>query len=382
MKTTSQSDYGKIKSIYIKNVDEAFVNEATVDQQWKELNFLSKPDLFKAREEYKKFEVLLKSNGAELHYLPQDNSVSIDSIYCRDAAIATDYGVIICNMGKAARANEPEAERKMFTQKGMKILGSIVAPGTLEGGDVAWLDERTLAVGHTYRTNEKGIQQLKALLNPFGVNVITVSLPHYKGPSDVFHLMSILSPVDKDLAVVYSPLMPSVFRKELLSRGFDLVEVPEDEFDSMGCNVLAIAPRTCIMVAGNPKTKAALEKAGCTVFEYEGNEIVVLQAPHRNEIERRLRAVGQVQILSEHQGLKGAQPYEEKDHFGHVKKILREQCFLKKGNFDRLIKHDPRAHEEGRKKHRRVTGEVLEQKDDASRSRPSKVGPAKRAAQA
>ena len=273
MKTTCQSEFGKIKSIFIKNVSDAFINEATIDKEWKALNFLSKPDLQKAKQEYKKFEELLTNNGSELNYFAPDDSVSMDSIYCRDAAIATDQGMIICNMGKPARANEPEAERKAFAKKGIKILGRIEAPGTLEGGDVAWLDEKTLAVGHTYRTNEKGIQQLKALLNPFGINVITVSLPHYKGPSDVFHLMSILSPVDRDLAVVYSPLMPIVFRKELLTRGYDLVEVPEEEFESMGCNVLAIAPRTCIMVAENPKTKAALEKAGCKVFEYEGTEI-------------------------------------------------------------------------------------------------------------
>lgn len=275
MKSTCQSEYGKIKSIFIKNVSDAFVNEDTIDKEWRALNFLSKPDLQKAKQEYEKFEELLASNGTVLNYFPKDDSVSIDSIYCRDAALATDYGMIICNMGKPARANEPEAERKAFTKKGIKILGRIEAPGTLEGGDVAWLDEKTMAVGHTYRTNEKGIQQLKALLNPFGVNVITVSLPHYKGPSDVFHLMSILSPVDKDLAVVYSPLMPIVFRKELLNRGFELVEVPEEEFDSMGCNVLAIAPRKCLVVAGNPKTKAALETGGCKVFEYEGTEISV-----------------------------------------------------------------------------------------------------------
>ena len=273
MKSTYQSEFGKIKSIFIKNVSDAFVNDAAIDKQWKELNFLSKPDLSKARQEYKMFEELLATNGTEVHYFPQDDSVSMDSVYCRDAAIATDHGMIICNMGKPARANEPEAERKAFVMKGIKILGSIEAPGTVEGGDVAWLDEKTLAVGYTYRTNEKGIQQLKSLLNPFGINVITVSLPHYKGPSDVFHLMSILSPVDRDLAVVYSPLMPIVFRKELLTRGYELVEVPEEEFDSMGCNVLAIAPRRCLMVAGNPKTKATLEKAGCKVFEYEGTEI-------------------------------------------------------------------------------------------------------------
>ena len=275
MKTTCQSEFGKIKSIFIKNVSDAFVNEAIIDKEWKALNFLSKPDLQKAKQEYKKFEELLANNGTELNYFPKDNSVSMDSIYCRDAAIATNHGMIICNMGKPARANEPEAERKAFAKNGNIILGSIQYPGTVEGGDVAWLDENTLAVGHTYRTNEKGIQQLKSLLNPFGINIITVQLPHYKGPSDVFHLMSILSPVDKDLAVVYSPLMPIVFRKELLDRGYELVEVPEEEFDSMGCNVLAIAPRTCLMVKGNPKTMNGLEKAGCTVLEYEGMEISV-----------------------------------------------------------------------------------------------------------
>lgn len=275
MKTTYQSESGKIKSVFIKNVRQAFVNEDTIANQWKQLNYLSKPDLSKAEEEYKKFEALLKSEGAELHYLPQDGTVSMDSIYCRDAAIATDAGVILCNMGKPARANEPEAERKAFEKNGIKILGKITAPGTVEGGDVAWLDEKTLAVGHTYRTNPEGIEQLRALLKPAGVTVLSVPLPHYKGPSDVFHLMSILSPVDKNLAVVYSPLMPIVFRQELLSRGYGLVEVQEDEFDSMGCNVLAIAPRKCLMVAGNPKTKAGLEKAGCTVLEYEGQEISV-----------------------------------------------------------------------------------------------------------
>jgi len=275
MKTTHQSEFGKIKSVFIKNVRHAFVSDETISSQWKALNYLGKPDLSKAEEEYKKFEALLRGEGAELHYFPEDSNVSMDSIYCRDAAIATDAGVIICNMGKPARANEPEAEQKAFQKNGIKILGNIKAPGTVEGGDVAWLDEKTLAVGHTYRTNPEGIEQLRALLKPTGVDVISVALPHYKGPSDVFHLMSILSPVDKNMAVVYSPLMPIAFRQELFARGYELIEVPDNEFDSMGCNVLAIAPRKCVMVAGNPKTKAGLEKAGCKVLEYDGQEISV-----------------------------------------------------------------------------------------------------------
>jgi N-dimethylarginine dimethylaminohydrolase len=132
-----------------------------------------------------------------------------------------------------------------------------------------------LAVGHTYRTNPEGIRQLKHLLEPNGIEVVVAHMPHYKGPSDVFHLMSVLSPVDKNLAVVYSPLMPIAFRDELIHRGFSFVEVPESEWDSMGCNVLAIAPREVVMVKGNPKTKEGLIKAGCVVHEYDGQEISV-----------------------------------------------------------------------------------------------------------
>jgi N-dimethylarginine dimethylaminohydrolase len=275
MSTTYQSEYGKLHSLFIKNVKAAFIDDKHIDQYWSSLNYLGKPDISKAISEYENFETILKQEGADIYHLPVDSSVNMDSVYCRDAAIATDKGMVICNMGKEARKNEPVAEQKAFEANGIPVLGVIKAPGTIEGGDVAWLDEKTLAVGHTYRTNEEGIKQLRQLLEPTGVEVIVVPLPHYRGPSDVFHLMSILSPVDKDIAVVYSPLMPIVFRNLLINRGYKLVEVPEDEFDSMGCNVLALAPRICLMVSGNPKTKAALEKAGCKVIEYEGNEISV-----------------------------------------------------------------------------------------------------------
>jgi N-dimethylarginine dimethylaminohydrolase len=275
MNYTSQSETGKLKSVFIKDVKQAFISDAHIDRYWKKLNFLDKPDLETALSEYTLFEAALKANGTEIFYLPEDDTVNMDSVYCRDASIATNEGMIICNMGKAERTSEPESERKAFEKNNIQILGSIQSRGTLEGGDVAWLDENTLAVGHTYRTNEEGIRQLKELLNPIGVEVITVPLPHYKGPSDVFHLMSVLSPVDKNLAVVYSPLMPIVFRDLLLKRNYQLVEVPDNEFESMGCNVLALAPRECLMVEGNPLTQAALENAGCTVTTYKGNEISV-----------------------------------------------------------------------------------------------------------
>jgi N-dimethylarginine dimethylaminohydrolase len=275
MKTTFQSDYGKLKSVFIKRPKEAFVDEKQISSQWKDLNFLSKPDLAKAETEYAMFENEISQTGATIFTLPYDSSVTMDSIYCRDAAVATDYGMIICNMGKPARKNEPLAERKAFENHQIKILGEITHPGTVEGGDVAWIDERTLAVGHTYRTNWEGIRQLKHLVEPQGIKVWVAEMPHYKGPSDVFHLMSILSPVDKNLAVVYSPLMPISFRNGLIDHGFSFVEVPDSEWDTMGCNVLAIAPREVVMVKGNPITKKRLLDASCKVHEYEGQEISV-----------------------------------------------------------------------------------------------------------
>lgn len=272
---TSHSEYGKLKSVFIKGAREAFLSDAHLEKNWKSLNYLSKPDFNNAALEYEGFEKLLSQTESDLHYFPQHDKVNMDSIYCRDASIATDHGIIICNMGKSGRSFEPQAEKEAFEMYQMKILGEIKAPGTIEGGDVAWLDEKTLAVGQTYRTNEEGIKQLKNYLNPYGIDIITVPLPHYRGPSDVFHLMSILSPVDKNLAVVYSPLMPIIFRNELMQRGIELIEVPDEEFESMGCNVFAVAPRKCLIVKGNPKTTKALENAGCVVKAYGGIEISV-----------------------------------------------------------------------------------------------------------
>ena len=275
MAITYHSEYLKLQSVFITPVKHAFVSDNRINQQWKTLNYLARPNLTNAFEEYEAFQTYLSQKNIQLLNFPLDSQVQIDSIYCRDASIATNFGMIICNMGKKGRVYEPKAQLEAYQKNGVCVLGEIKYPGTLEGGDVAWLDQNTLAVGHTYRTNQEGIRQLKSLLHPKGIEVIVVELPHYKGKEDVFHLMSILSPIDKNLAVVYSPLMPIKFRNELLQRGFQLLEVPDEEFESMGCNVLAVAPRECLMVDGNPITKKLLENAGCQVFSYKGNEISV-----------------------------------------------------------------------------------------------------------
>ena len=274
MKITCQSEVGALHTIFIKHAKDALINDKIIDKEWEILNFTERPDLAKAIAEYNAFELFIKNTGADIHYLAQNKSVTMDSMYCRDAAIATDAGMIICNMGKERRKPEPLAEKQAFIANNIPILGEIKGRGTVEGGDVAWLDEKTLAVGHSYRTNEEGIKQLKKLLKPHGVSVLTVELPHHKGQSDVFHLMSIFSPIDTNLAVVYSPLMPISFRNELIKRGYSFIEVPTEEYE-MACNVLALAPRKCLMLNGFPKTKQAMEAAGCTVFTYDGAEISV-----------------------------------------------------------------------------------------------------------
>ena len=274
MKITCQSEIGAIHSILLKHAKDALISDAQIADEWTALNFTERPDRQKAIEEYNVFESYITATGADVFYLQTDSSVTMDSMYVRDVAVATDAGMILCHMGKNARKPEALAQKMRFLAHGTPILGEITAPGTLEGGDVAWLDEKTLAVAHSYRTNQEGIRQLRELVSPMGVDVVVVSLPHYKGALDVFHLMSIFSPIDIDLAVIYSPLMPISFRNELILRGYRFVEVPAEEFE-MACNVLALKPRVCLMLKGFPKTKAALEAADCTVYEYTGDEISV-----------------------------------------------------------------------------------------------------------
>jgi N-dimethylarginine dimethylaminohydrolase len=273
MAITYQSEYGELKSLLLKHPRVVFRSEAYLDKNWQNLNYLAKPDYNRASDEYDNFIEIFTNRKIDVQFLEHDDGTGMDSIYVRDAAIATNEGMLICNMGKAQREGEPQRQLQHYLQKGSAILGTFESGATIEGGDVAWLSERVLAVARGYRTNDAAILQLKELLKATADDVVVMPSPHYKGPSDVFHLMSVLSPVDKDLAVVYSPLMTIPFREYLLSMGIKFVEVPDEEFDSLGSNVLAIAPRVCVMVKGNPITKSRLEKAGVEVIEFDGDEI-------------------------------------------------------------------------------------------------------------
>ena len=270
---SSQSEVGTITRLVMKHARDAFRSPENIATEWQGLNFAAAPDFARAVAQYDRFLALVGGFGCEITMLPKTEGMGLDSIYVRDASITCDRGVILCRMGKPQRAGEPAAQEAVLRTLGCPILGTIQPPGRLEGGDVAWLDERTIAVGRGYRTNDAGIAQLRALLGDSVDDFITVALPHWRGQDDVFHLMSIISPVDRDLAVVYSPLLPVPFREGLLEKGRQLIEVPDAEFESMGANILALAPRRCLMVAGNPVTRQKLEAAGATVLEYDGSEI-------------------------------------------------------------------------------------------------------------
>ena len=271
--TPGLTEYGALSSVLMKHVRDAFVSDAVIAVQWKALNFSEPPDFGRAIDEYDAFLEILRATGADILFLPSDASTTLDSVYTRDAAIVEPGGVIVCNMGKPSRAAEPSLQQDELWGRGWPIVGAIAAPGRLEGGDVIWLDEATVVVGQGKRTNAEGIGQLRTLLKERVEEIVVVPLPDYPSQHDVMHLMSLVSPIDIDMAVVYRPLLPDAFRRMLLDRGYQFVEVPEAEFDTMGANVLALGPRECVMLDGNPKTRAALEKAGARVRVYEGREI-------------------------------------------------------------------------------------------------------------
>ncbi len=269
---TDLNEYGRLRRVALRHPRAAFGGPEVIAASWRELNYLAAPDYGRALTDYDRFTEILTNSGAEIDWLPAGSGLTLDSLYVHDAALPGPRGIVLCNMGKPARAHEPAAMGAAFEGLGLPIAGRIEGEGRLEGGDLLWFDEVTCAVARGYRTNDAGIAQLKALLGP-EVEVVTVPLPHYRGPEDVFHLMSIISPLDADLALVHSPLMPVVFREWLLGRGIELVETAEEELDTLGCNVLALAPRRCLTAAGNPKTRARLEAAGCEVLTYAAEEI-------------------------------------------------------------------------------------------------------------
>lgn len=240
---------------------------------WRALGYLRPIDHQRAVTEHAALVALLEREGVETIVVEPDDPNLQDAIFPFDPVIVTEAGAILLRMGKALRQPEVAFLERVLRDLDVPIVGRIEPPGTVEGGDCLWLDERTLVVGRGYRTNDAGIAQLAELVRPLDVAVIAVDLPHWHGPGECLHLLSLLSPVDVDLVVAYPALIPVRLMELLRSRQFELIAVPDEEFPTQGPNVLALAPRRCVILRENVRTIAALEAAGCTVYPYEGQEI-------------------------------------------------------------------------------------------------------------
>jgi dimethylargininase len=240
---------------------------------WEEFGYLRPVDHAQARDEHAALRALLAEEGVEVISGEIDSGALQDAIFPFDPVIMTDAGAILCRMGKSLREREVELAAQTMADLGVPIAGRIVAPGMVEGGDCLWIDEHTLAVGRGYRTNGEGIRQLTALLAQQDVSVHAFDLPHWNGPGECLHLLSLISMVDERLAVVHKPLMAVALVELLAERGIELVEIPVEEFVSQGCNVLAVAPRRCVMLRENVETARRLRAAGCEVTLYTGDEI-------------------------------------------------------------------------------------------------------------
>ena len=194
-----------------------------------------------------------------------------DAIYAYDPVLVGERGAVLLRPGKDGRLGEPGALETALAQAGVPVAARIEAPGTIDGGDTLWLDRETLLVGRGYRTNASGVEQLEAAFPD--ADVLSYDLPHWNGRAEVMHLMSLISPLDEDLALVYPRLAPVRLIELLAERGIEIVEVPDEEFESMGPNVLALGPRLALALEGNDETRRRMEAAGVEVLVYKGDEI-------------------------------------------------------------------------------------------------------------
>lgn len=238
--------------------------------RWRDYGWRARPDEVGLAHEHEELCATLAAAGAEVTLLAADPE-NPDAVYVFDPAIVCDAGAILLRPGKEARRAEVEPLGRELERAGVPLAARLEPPALAEGGDTLWLDDRTLLVGRGFRTNEAGVEALRGALP--GVNVLGFDLPYANGRDEILHLLSFVSPLDRDLALVYLPLMPVPLYQLLGEREIELVEVPHDEYSTLGCNVLALCPRRALAVAGNDETRRRLEAAGVEVLTYAAREL-------------------------------------------------------------------------------------------------------------
>ena len=238
--------------------------------RWREYGWRAAPDHPAAAAEHEALRGLLEEAGAEVVVSRHDPG-NPDAIYVYDPVLVGADGAVLLRPGKEGRRGEPAAMVATLEAAGVPIVGELQAPSSAEGGDTVWLDEQTLLVGIGYRTNEAAVPVLEGSFP--GVDVLSFDLPHWNGTGEVMHLMSFISPLDRDLALVYPRIAPVRLLRLLADRNVAVVEVPDEEFESQGSNVLALGPRRALALDGNPETRRRMERAGVEVTVYHGDEI-------------------------------------------------------------------------------------------------------------
>lgn len=243
--------------------------------RWKELGFLHAPDFAVAQSQHEQLCGILEDAGAEVMQMAPSSTLTLDAVYAHDASLPTDFGVILMHPGKANRVAEARAQRDFLATSGIRMLGEVTAPGNTEAGDIVWLDSRTLLVGHGYRTNPAGIAQLRGMLKPHGVEVLTAPLPYGPGPSACLHLMSLISLLDENTALVDLPWLAVETVELLKARGYRFIEIDYSERDTLACNVLSLGEKRLVAIKANAKTNACMRDAGFEVLTFPGSEICI-----------------------------------------------------------------------------------------------------------
>ena len=243
--------------------------------RWRELGFRHAPDFATAQKQHEAMCRQLEAVGAEVVQLPPAPDLTLDAVYAHDASLATDFGVVLMRPGKANRVAETQHQREFCQGLGIPVFGEIQNPGTTEAGDIVWLDKETILVGRGYRTNAQGIAHLRAMFAPEGVEVISAPLPHGAGPSECLHLMSLISLLDEETAVVDLPWLAVETVELLRARGYRFVEIDPSERETLACNVLSLGRKRLLALEENRKTNEKLRSAGFDVRTFPGSELCI-----------------------------------------------------------------------------------------------------------
>lgn len=266
---------GPLQRVMVCSPRTAGWNDPQRGTRWAELGFHQAPDFAKAQAQHEALCRELAAAGAELLQMPGAGQLTLDAVYAHDASLATDFGLILMRPGKPNRVAEATHHGSSCQEFGIPTLGSIIAPGNTEAGDIVWLDSKTLLIGHGYRTNLAGIQQMRDLLAPRHIAVISAPLPYGPGPSACLHLMSLISLLDERTALVDLPWMAVETVELLKSRGWRLLEIEYSERDTLACNVLALGHGRLLAIEENHKTNQRLREAGFEVRTFPGSEICI-----------------------------------------------------------------------------------------------------------